>query len=86
LKAQLIDLGRHKFNGEVNFNTWTGLLREIRKHLLSRDISIEAEDGSNTGQIIVGLSDRPVGRIRLIDGVFKVLKESTLTVVPDERR
>jgi len=81
LKAKITDLGRHKWSGEVQFNTMNGLLREIRKHLMSRSIDIETEDGSNVGSVIVG-GFRAVGKIELLDGVFRIAVTEDVTVIP----
>lgn len=85
MKAKITDLGRHKWSGEVQFNTMNGLLRAIAKHLMSRSIDIEAEDGSNVGSVIVG-GFRAVGKVELLDGVFRVAVTQDVTVIATPKK
>jgi len=70
MKAKLINVGRQRFCGEVNINTTKGLMREIHKHVMSRGVTLEYEDGSKKANIIVG-GFRKVGEVELVDGVFR---------------
>lgn len=82
IKAKLIGLGRQKFTGVVNFTSWRGLMNHIRTHVMSKSVEIMAEEGSKKGRIVVG-GFRMVGGIELMDGVFKVVQDETLMVMPD---
>jgi len=70
MRAKLINLGRQNFCGEVEFKTIEGLLREIKKHLMSRVVELcPAEEGSKKASIIVG-GWRRVGEVELLDTTF----------------
>jgi hypothetical protein len=54
---QLIGVGRHKATYVVRVGTARALLKEVRRHLLSSDVSIV------DGFVVVG-GARPAGRVR----------------------
>ena len=83
IRAKLIDVGRRKYTGEVGFNTLRGLYLQIKKkaQLMSRYIEIVAEDGSKEGRIYAGVY--LIGRIELLGGSFKTIRETSITVVPE---
>lgn len=82
MKAKLIDIGRQKFNGEVGFSTLEGLLRHIGKHLVSRNISIVAEDGTSRASIHAGF--HKVGEVELVKGVFRVASHRAESLYVEE--
>ena len=45
---RLIDVGRGKYNGTVHVARESDLLHEVRRHLLSNDVSIEWHEGVGT--------------------------------------
>ena len=69
MRAKLVNVGRKKFNGEVNFKKIRGLEQQIQKHLMSRNWDFSFEDGSNKADILVG-GFRKVGEVKLENAVF----------------
>lgn len=80
MKAKLVNVGRAKFNGVVEFNSSDGLLGHVSNHLASSEIYLQAEHGSTKGIVIVG-GFRHVGDIELLDCTFSVGPSGTLEVV-----
>jgi hypothetical protein len=65
-KYRLIEIGRNKFSGIVEVANQDSLLREVRSHVMSREVDLVLTDGpSGTYTVIVG-GYRPVGRIERI--------------------
>jgi hypothetical protein len=66
--AKLIDIGRSKFNGEVEGNDLEEVLNkafeEVNKHLLSREVGIV--EGSNKDEYFITAGFHTVGRIRIV--------------------
>lgn len=59
MKYRLIDIGRSKVNRTVEVRTERELVREVRKHLMSRDVEILPD-----GNVWAGM--RTVGRVELV--------------------
>jgi len=72
MRVKLTNIGRGKFCGEVNVSTYNSLLKEIGKHLMSREVDIVAPVGSSKGDVLAGF--HTVGQVELIDGVFKHIR------------
>lgn len=80
MKFKLVDVGRSKATREVDLDqkrvvvsirdrgrvVETALLREVRKHLMSRDVGISFTADGKTGMVVVG-GCRPVGDIECLD-------------------
>lgn len=62
----LIDVGREKFSGRVDAMNERQLLKEIKKHLKSREVEIEWQ--GDMGMILVG-GWRPVGCVTREGGI-----------------
>jgi hypothetical protein len=71
MKFQLINIGREKVNRIVTVQgiTWEAqLIRQIKRHLLSQNVSIDWDETGNTGVVNAGFRD--VGLVaKVIGGV-----------------
>lgn len=75
VKYKLINVGRGKYNGVVETRTGepehveAAVLREVRKHLMSRDVELtfeQDERGIVNGDVVVG-GCRFVGKFERVD-------------------
>lgn len=70
MKYRLIDIGRGKFNGVVDVAHEAGLLRAIKRHVMSRDVWID-----EGGCVRAGLHD--VGRVERVPHIARPSGETT---------
>jgi hypothetical protein len=82
MKAKLIDLGRGKFNGEVEFNTIGELMNHIKSHLLSNLVDLEYHDGDRRAAVVVG-GFRTVGFVVLLDARFLMANHLVVAIERD---
>jgi hypothetical protein len=61
----LIEIGRSKYSGRISVNDDIGLYRELKKHLVSRNVDIVWNDHQNYGVVTAGFYT--VGHIRRVD-------------------
>lgn len=64
-KYKLIDIGRDKINREVEVKNESGLIKEVMKHLMSREVDLISEDDGKSYMVLVG-GWRPVGKIEMV--------------------
>ena len=61
-----IDIGRNKFNGTIKAKDERAILRQIGRHLMSRNVDLVTEDDGQTWTVLVG-GFREVGRLVRLD-------------------
>lgn len=66
MKVQLIDIGRDKFNGTMEVRNKYHLMKEVKKHLASRDVFLIPHDKGNLIDVCVGFG-RQVGTVKIIE-------------------
>jgi len=72
---KLVDVGRSKVNRITECHTEQELLKEVCKHLLSREVSIVWTDQNQTNaSIYAGV--RPVGKIEWIPSIENEIEEA----------
>lgn len=68
MKVQLKNIGRGKFNGIVDVEKSSDILKEVSKHLMSSCIELEWVT-ENKANVIVG-GFRAVGEVEILDGLI----------------
>lgn len=82
IRAKLVDVGRERFNGEINFGSFRTLNSEIQKHLRSKDWALSFNDGDATATIVLVGRNLRIGMVELINAKFKQVTEDTADVIP----
>ena len=65
MEYRCIDVGRNKFNGTIFADSEAGIIRHLRKHVLSREIDLSTDDNGKTYDVIVGM-------FRIVGGLERV--------------
>lgn len=70
---KLINLGRNKVNKEIdlNFPSYSAIVKEVKKHIASKNPDIEETDDPHTFDVFAGV--RNVGQIWVENPHFMIL-------------
>ena len=65
MKYKLINIGRNQVNCEVNVDNPDQLLKEVKRHLLSRFVGLATDDGGESFRVYAGV--RQVGTVERVE-------------------
>ena len=65
MKYKLINIGRDKVNREINIDDQNQLMKEVKKHLLSRDVELITDDEGESFRVYAGV--RRVGTVERVE-------------------
>lgn len=65
MKYKLINIGRNKVNCEVDVGNQSKLLKEVGKHLMSRNIELITDDEGKSFRVYAGV--RRVGTVERVE-------------------